>query len=154
MFSWREVPLWLKVRVLINPQLRPNLQDWGVTSELSWRCKLHARPRVRWKNVPLDANPPKHSDRFDRPLLPSPPTDVNDNRRSAQVKQHLTSQSALLCNSSRQVDFKVGASLQPDRFPAHMHARRRHGCLGGTVDNGALIAPTGSACPSQCHISG
>lgn len=35
-----------------------------------------------------------------------------------------------------------------------MCAWQRHGCLGGTGDNGPLIAPTGSACPSQLHISG
>lgn len=87
-------------------------------------------------------------------IAPTPhQKDINDNRRSAQVST-IISQSALYCNSSHWVDFKVPASLQPDRFPAHMHAWQRYGCLGGTGDNWALIAPTGSACPSQCHISG
>lgn len=71
-------------------------------------------------------------------------------------KHHLAFQSALHCNSSYEVDFKVTASLQPDRFPAHVDVWRSHGCLGGTGDNRALIAllvllvPLNVTYPDKC----
>ena len=52
--------------------------------------------------------------------------------------------------------FKVTASLQLDRFPAHADVWRSHGCLGGTGDNRALIAmlvllvPLGVTYPDEC----
>lgn len=58
--------------------------------------------------------------------------------------------------SLKEVDFKVTASLQLDRFPAHSDVWQSHGCLGGTGDNGALIAtpvllvPLNVTYPDEC----
>lgn len=135
--SWRR---WREGSTLTESESRWSTdQDGGVTSELSWEGEREGggMPRSSLSKMKECSAWYEPSQTLWRTWSTNPPPatthsslkHISDNRWSAQVKHHLAFQSALHCNSSREVDFKVTASLQPDRFPAHTaksRMSRRH----------------------------